>query len=519
MSEIKLSRSKNAKRNMIFGLAYQILSLVIPFVTRTIIIRLLGAEYLGLSGLFSSILQVLNLSELGFGSAIVFSMYEPIAKNDTEELCALLKFYKKIYTIVGTAIFVGGLIVLPFLPHLIKGSWPNDINIYILYLLYLTNTGISYFLFAYKNSLFSAYQRNDMLSKIRMAVTIFTSLMQIAVLLLWKNYYAYVGVLILASMVTNISVHFLSRKAFPNITCRGRLSDKKKEEIKVKVKGLMINKLCQTSRNALDSIFVSSFIGLVDTARYNNYFYILTAVSGIMNLVGQSIMAGVGNSIVTEKEEKNHNDMKRINFIYMWIARWFGTCMLCLYQPFTKLVFGTDLLFPFSIVAMFVIYFYLLKMGDIRAVYSDAAGLWWENRYRAITEAVANLILNYVLGRLFGVKGIIIATLVSLFLFNFLWGSTIIYQHYFKSIKAVTYYKQHLIYALAFLVTGVISYSACCCVINEGILGLLLKGIICIILPNIILFIIHFKTEQFKDSYTWISQRFHLPTILMKLRP
>ena len=519
MSETKLSRSNNAKRNMAFGLAYQILSLAIPFVTRTIIIRLLGAEYLGLSGLFSSILQVLNLSELGFGSAIVFSMYEPIAKNDTNELCALLKFYRKIYAIIGTAIFAGGLVVLPFLPHLIKGTWPSDINIYFLYLLYLINTGISYFLFAYKNSLFSAYQRNDMLSKIRMAVAIFTSLMQIAVLLLWKNYYAYVGVLILASMVTNISVHFLSKKAFPNITCRGQLSREKKEEIKVKVKGLMINKLCQTSRNALDSIFISSFIGLVDTARYNNYFYILTSVSGIMNLVGQSIMAGVGNSIVTEKEDKNHEDMKRINFIYMWIAGWFATCMLCLYQPFTQLVFGADLLFPFSLVVLFVLYFYLLKMGDIRAVYSDAAGLWWENRYRAITEAVANLILNYVLGKYFGVAGIIIATLVSLFLFNFIWGSTIIYQHYFKSIKAITYYQQHLIYALAFFATGFISYLICSLIDNEGILGLMIKGVICIILPNIVLLIIHFRTKQFRDAIKWVNDRFRLPTIIIKLIP
>ena len=517
MAKINRSRSKNAKRNIVFGLTNQIVSLIIPFITRTIIIRLLGAAYLGLSGLFSSILQVLNLTELGFGSAIVFSMYKPIARNDTAELCALLKYYKKIYSIVGAAIFAGGLLVLPFLPQLIKGSWPADINIYILYIIYLFNTSISYFLFAYKQSLFTAYQRDDILSKIHISIKILTSLSQIAVLLLWKNYYAYVGVHFAANVVTNVSVQLLSKKAFPELFCKGALSKEKKNEIKTKVKGLMVSRLCITSRNALDSIFVASFIGLIDTAKYNNYFHILTSVSGILSIIGQSILAGVGNSIVTETQEKNHKDMLRMNFIYMWIAGWFSACMICLYQPFTELVFGSDMLFPFSIAVLFTLYFYLLKMGDMRYIYSEAAGLWWENRYRAIAEAIANMILNYTLGKYFGVSGIIAATLISVFFINFLWGSAIIYKHYFTSMKAVLFYKQHAFYAAVCLLAAVITYGLCSLTMNTGILGLLMKGVLCAILPHIVFLLVYHKTRIFQDALYWLDKRFHFPEILRRI--
>jgi len=279
----------------------------------------------------------------------------------------------------------------------------------------------------------------------------------------------------------------------------------------------MVSRLCQTSRNALDSIFISSFIGLIDTAKYNNYFYILTTVSGILSMVGESIVAGVGNSIVTESKEKNRDDMTRLNFIYMCIAGWFAACLLCLYQPFTKLVFGAEMLFSNDIVVMFTLYFYLLKMGDIRYVYSEAAGLWWENRYRAIVEAAANLILNYALGKLFGVRGIIMATMLSMFFCNFLWGSAIIYRHYFTNARAVVFYRQHAVYAAVTLLIAGMTYGCCSLVAQGGILGLSVKAIICAALPNALFLLIYRSTNRFQDAALWIDKRFHLPGFLRQV--
>ena len=161
-----MQRTKNAVRNLVFGFINKMIIMLFPFVIRTIIIRELGAGYLGLGSLFTSILQVLNLAELGFSSAVVFCMYKPIAEKDSETICALLNLYKQIYRIIGIVILVIGLALTPFLPYLIKGTVPNGINIYILYYIYLFNTAITYFLFAYKSTLLVAHQRNDVVSNI-----------------------------------------------------------------------------------------------------------------------------------------------------------------------------------------------------------------------------------------------------------------------------------------------------------------------------------------------------------------
>ena len=509
---MKLDRTKNAKRNLFFGVINKIVTLIFPFVIRMIMIRVIGAEYLGLNSLFQSILHVLNITELGFSSAVVYSMYKPIAENDTDLLCAILNFYRKIYFGIGIIIAVIGLSLLPVLNRLIKGGYPSDINIHIIYLVYLSATVVSYLLFAYKNSLISAFQRFDIISNINTIVHIFSYSAQLLIIILTKNYFLYAIVLIIAAIIQNILTEISSRRLFPTIFCKGTLKKEVKEEIKEKVKGLFINKLCQVSRNSFDSIFVSAFLGLTQTAIYNNYYYIMNAVIAVLSIVTPSILAGVGNSIVTDGQEKNYADMKKINFLYMWLSGWCTVCLICLYQPFTELVFGKDMMFPDSVVILFCMYFYVLRMGDIRACYSDARGLWWENRYRAIIEAVLNLVLNFVLGKLFGVYGIIIATLISLFFINFLWGSTIIYKYYFTNIKISEYYYLNLFYAFVTFLACVISFYICSFIgmYIKNLWGVLVRFFICCLVPNVIYILCYFKTKQFHISLKWLQNIFLL---------
>lgn len=502
---MQLNRTQNAKRNIVFGIINKLVTLFFPFVIRMVMIREIGAEYLGLGSLFSSILQVLNITELGFSSAVVYSMYKPIAEDDNETLCAILNFYRKVYFYIGLIIACLGLLILPFLKSLIKGEIPENISIYLLYVVYLASTVISYLLFAYKNSLISAFQRNDIISNINTLTQSLVYVMQFILIILTKNYYLYALVLILGAVIQNIVTEIVSRKIFPEIICKGHLEEKIKKDIKVKVKGLFINKLCAVSRNSFDSIFVSAFLGLTQTAIYNNYFYIMNGVIALLGIVVPSILAGVGNSIVTESQQKNYSDMKKINFIYMWLSGWCTTCLLCLYQPFTELAFGKEMLFPFPVVILFCLYFYVLKMGDIRGVYSEAKGLWWENRYRAVIEVLANLVLNFVLGKFFGVYGIIIATLISLFVINFLWGSSIIFKYYFTEIKMSEYYLFHLLYIGVTSVCCFLSWLICSFINITGVLGLILKLLICFLLPNSIYIVVYLKFPLSKLSKKWIK--------------
>ena len=178
---MKINRTQNATRNIAFGVVLRIYQMLMPFVMRTIMIYLLGVNYLGLNSLFTSILQVLNLAEMGVGLAMVYSMYEPIAKDDSEKVCALMQLYKVYYRVIGAVVLIGGCLVIPFLPKLIKSDIPPDMNIYILYILNLLATVLTYWLFAYKNSILYAHQRADISTKVAIITETIKYLLQIVV--------------------------------------------------------------------------------------------------------------------------------------------------------------------------------------------------------------------------------------------------------------------------------------------------------------------------------------------------
>ena len=278
------SRTKNTIRNIGAGLTNRVISIIMPFVNRTAIIWILGAEFAGLSGLFSSILNVLNIAELGFNSAVVYSLYELFARRDEERICELVTLLRRVYRIVGTAVLLLGLLILPFLPHLVKGDIPDGISIYILYLLYLLNSSLSYFLFAYKECLLIADQRQDIASNIRTAVSVAKYVAQLAVLLITKDFYLYLVVAIIGTAVTNIAIQIATQKKYPKYHAL-HVSVAMPDKMKQQIKGLVINRVCDTFRNSFDSIIISSLLGLTATAIYGNYYYIYSSLYGIMLVI------------------------------------------------------------------------------------------------------------------------------------------------------------------------------------------------------------------------------------------
>ena len=509
---MQLDIVKNTKRNIIFGFFNKVIVLLLPFLSRTIIIDKIGAEYLGLDGLFGSVLHVLNLSELGFSSAIVYSMYKPIANNETDTICALLALYRKVYRMVGIVIGVIGLIIMPILPHLIKDSCPADVNLYILYIIYLSNTIISYLMFAYKTSILNAFQREDIVSTINTISRVFLNVLQFIVVLLFKNYYIYVIILPFSTILNNLITEITVRKKFPQFVCRGRVSEEIQADLRIKVAGLMVSRLCGVSRNAFDSIFVSSFLGLIATTMYNNYYYIVTALTSIMGIISTAIIGGVGNRVALNGAEENLEDMQKLDFIYMTISGWCAICLCCLYQPFMTIWVGEELLFPFHSMILFVIYFYCLKIGDIRSVYVATTGLWWESKYRAIMEALSNIVLNYLLGKYFGVNGIVVATIITILVFNFLYGSKIIFDNYFGRKKHLKYVVGHLRYAAVTVGIGFITYVLCNMYKGDSMVEILVRVFICCVVPTILYILIYKNTKMWMESIGWLSGMIHFNT-------
>ncbi len=493
------NRTDYAKKNIITGFGGKLISMLLPFLTRTCIIHIFGATYLGLNSLFSSILQVLSLAELGFGEAMVFSMYEPLNSHNTKKVCAILNLYKNIYRVIGLFVFAAGLCVLPFLKNLISGGYPANVNVVLLYLINLVNTVVSYMMFAYKNSILSAMQRLSVCNTVGMVIQISTSLVQLVLLLVFKNYYLYAAVLPLFTILRNIVIHYESKKICPQYIAAGKLERNEIVSICKRVAGLFIYKLCSTLRNSFDSIVISSFLGLAILGKYENYYFILTTVMGFLTIISISITAGVGNSIVAESVEKNYNDFMTLFFIYEWLACFCTVCLFCLYQPFIKLWLGTDYMFGMDIVILLCMYFFILETGDTCYVYRKAAGIWWSDKFRPAIEAGANLILNLLFVRKFGVAGVLLATIVTMLSINLFWTAVVLFKIYFKrSIKK--YLLRMLTYAVVTCVCVFAAYKTCAFIPGDNIGSFIAKMLVCIIEPNLILLLVFFKLPEFSKA-------------------
>lgn len=495
------TRTENSKRNIAAAMLNRVMLIILPFAARSVMLITLGKSYLGLGSLFTSILMVLNLSELGFGSALVYSMYKPVADNDVKKINALLNLYRKIYRIIGVGVLVIGLCLLPFIPYIIKDGYPSDINIYVLYVIYLINASVSYFVFAYKRALLTAYQKDSVISNVSTVLTIVTNVIQIAFLVSLKNYYAYVVVYPVISVVQNLLIARITNRCYPNLVCEGEVSKEDKGKIKNHVKGIALQKFCSTSRNSFDSIVVSLYLGLISIGIYNNYFLIISSVHAFLYQVPNAIRASVGNSIASESVEKNFHDFKKFSFIYFWISTWFCSCLLCLFQPFMKLWMGQDMLLPISSVVLFCIYFLELCMSDMISLYKDAAGLWWHGRYRTVVEAIANLILNFVLGYLYGINGIIFASVITMLFIGLGYGGYIVFHHYFVTSSVKKYFATLLLFIFITSVVCAGTYSICSLIPLDGILLLICRAVICVVLPNIIMIVIYHRTATFKEAF------------------
>lgn len=496
----ELNKIKNTKRNILFGIVSKLVSMMFPFVIRSIILYELGANYLGLGSLFSSILQVLSLAELGFGSAIVFSMYKPIANNDKDTICALLNLYRKVYLIIGVVILVVGISVSPFLKHLISKDCPENINIYILYFINLSNVVISYFFFGYKESLLLAHQRVDV-DKILFLV--FETLMyssQIVLLFVFKNYYYYLICLPLMTLCVNISRNIVVTRMFPLYRASGSICKADRKEIYKRVFGLMLSRICQVCRNSFDSIAISAFLGLVILGQYQNYYYIMNMVIAFLTILTTSIVAGVGNDVVTKTKEENYQRFLLFHFIYNWIASWCSVCLLCLYQPFMSIWVGQDNMLSFGLVVCMCVYFYSLKVGDVTSLYRDATGMFWIDRFRPIVESIANLVLNFSLVYFFGLYGVVVSTIISIVFINIPWSIHILFKHYFQS-RSKEYILEVLFCSLVLIIISVGTYFVCSFVrISNAYANLAIRFLICLVFPNLLLMTTFMKTKRFKES-------------------
>lgn len=424
-------RIKNTQRNIVSGILFKFVSLFLPFVLRTVMLYSMGSEYTGLNSLFVSVLRVLSLTELGLQNVIVFCLYKPIAEGDEDTICGIISFYRKVYFIIGLIILGIGSLLGPFISFFIQGSWPKDINIYIIYMVYLINTACSYMMFAYKGTLLNAHQRVDIVNIVTMSVYLCQYIIQIIVLILYRNYYIYIIVTPMATILINIIQSVITDKMYPQYKKNKAIEDSSLIAIKDGVKGSVLVHITDATRNSFDNIMISSLIGLTAVTIYNNYFYVVSSFYAMMLSISIGMTASVGDSIARESIEHNYINLRKFTYMYSFISSILTACILCLYQDFMKIWVGETFMLPFSNAVIFTIYFYILNIKSVRDMYFAGTGLWWQARNSYILESVFNIVLNYVFVFIWGIVGACIASIVTMVLFNYFMRTHILFKLYF----------------------------------------------------------------------------------------
>ena len=501
---MKIDRARNTKRNIVSGLVNKFVTLLGPFALRSVLIQTLGADYLGIDSLFTSMLQMLNLVELGFTNAIVYSMYKPIADDDAGRICALLALYRKVYRVVGIAILIAGICLTPFLSRFMADGAPKGLHTSFLFLAYVLNTAIGYLFYAYKASIFVAYQRNDETYNVLSITSLLMYGLQIGFLIFAKNVYLYAYAMPCCTLFYNVLVNTLANRRFPDYKPSGFLPREDVLDLGKRIIGILIGRLSIVSRNSLGSVLVSTMFGLTTVAMYGNYYYILAGVHAILIVATNAMASGIGNSVALDSIDKNYADMRRFTFIYAAISGVATCCMINAYDTFIAMWVGSEMVFPFRTAVLFGIYFYALSMGDIRSLYVQANGLWWENRYRSIIEAICNVILPVVGGAVFGLDGVLFGTILSLFLVNFIYGSQIIFSFYFKNGKWGEFLSDHLQYIAVTAVICIASHAVCIPLRIDGLFGFIGKAVISALVGAVIFLVIFSRSRRLHDALGYL---------------
>ncbi|MBR6057687.1 MAG: hypothetical protein IKP58_05910 [Victivallales bacterium] len=490
---MKLDFVKNTKRNIIAKLSNNGVDTAIRFFRKTLFMWMLGSEYLGLNGLFYSILGVLSLAELGFGSAVVSHMYKLVATDDNKLFCAYLRFYQGVYRYVGSFIFIIGLCLLPFLRRLIHGNVPSDINLHIIYVMFLANSAIGFLFFAYRGSILHAYHSGYILTYIRIFSSIVEFLALCLVLYLTHNYYFYLIIVISRTVLENMTIYFATRKYFPNIVPEGTLPPEERKRVVKDVTAIVLHKIGGIINGYSDNLVISAFIGLTAIGAFGNYTHITGAVAGVIGSLCYSMSGGFGNKIHTESREDNFDLLMKAHRMLMCLIIWCAAMLLALFQPFMIVWIRNrpELLCHFLTPLLMVIWFYEKQSRESLRMFKEAAAIWQKDKWKAIVANIANLAMNITFVMTFPdeykLDGVILSTIVSEILIQLPWESYAVFTSFFGRKEAVSYWRRQAMYTLlAILVCGATWYVAYLIPVG-GFVGLCLKGTAAVVVSSLLM--------------------------------
>lgn len=489
-------RTKNSVKNMVISFIANLLTILIGLIAQFVFVKTLGQEYLGINGLFNNIISMLGLVELGVGSAIIYNLYKPVFDNDKKKICSLLYFYRKCYNVIAIIVLLVGLFITPFLGYL-TSDVTVDVNLNLVYILFVIDIFFSYIL-SYKRSIINAYQKNYIVNVIHILYLTFLNLFQTIILVKTKNYYLYLLIKIVMRIVENIIISIIANMLYPFINKREKLDDDTKRDIFKKVRALFFHKIGGFFVNGTDNILISKFIGIVQVGLYSNYYLIINAVNILFGQVIGVVTSSVGNLLVENNREKNYSVFKKIRFLNFWVASFSAISILIIMDDFITIWLGKEYILAHFILIVLVFNYFQKSMRNSYVVFKESAGIFYEDRFVPLIEAVTNIVASYILLKIFGFAGVFMGTIISgltLWCYSY---PKYVYKGLFNR-NYISYFKETCGYILFFIVLASGSYYLSLFINFDNIyIQLMIKIILCLTIPNFVVAIIFCKTDNFK---------------------
>lgn len=489
-------RIKNSVRNITNGVIGLILTYIFTFAVRTLFIKKLGVEYLGLNGLFTNVISILSVAELGVGLTITFSLYKPLAEKNEKKTKALMDIFGKVYVFISLVVLAIGILLLPFLPYLMKEQ-TNIQNVYLIYLLFLLNSVLSYF-FSYRYSIIGADQKGYIVIKSNIIFSFILSLLQILVLFLWQSFIIYLIINILINLIQNIYLSKKAIKLYPYLKMKGnyKIDKADADDLFKKIRAMMFQKIGSVSLYATDNIIISTFIGVYWVGIYSNYVMIIVVVTNLVGQIYSQLTSSVGNLVELESKEKSYEIFLNLLFFTFWLAGFCSICLLGLINNFIYLWIGKQYLLDFAITFVIVLNFMLLQHRNVSTIFTNSMGLFWHTRYVMFITAILNLLISIILINRVGLIGTLIGTAIAHIVTNFWFEPFVVLKYGFNK-RLSNYFKRYSIYTLILFAVGTFTIFLCSFVKENSIVTLIIRLLICIIIPNVLFYIIYRHTKEF----------------------
>lgn len=488
-------RVKNSLLNISAGLGNQIIITLLSFVSRTVFIYSLGAEYLGLNGLLTNVLGMLTLVEAGFGASIMYSLYKPVADNDQKKISALMDFYKRVYFIIACVVLSLGLLLLPFLGIIIKDT--SIKNVSLIYLIFLLNTVLPY-LYVHKSSFLNVCQKNYIVTGFYTISAVISTLLKIGILHFTQNYVLYLIVESFITLVTSIALAKTVNNMFPFLKSHSlnKIDDETKNKIVKNVKAIVLQNIGVFLIFGTDNIIISSFVSVTAVGLYSNYHMLIEIFRTFSYQIFNNIYHSVGNLVANESKEKVYQIFKVTMFLNFWLYSLFSILMCILIEPFISLWIGSDYLLGSSILIVLITLFYERGMRNSISTVKTTAGIFHEDRFAPLIQALINLVCSIILVKYIGMIGVFLGTLISTVLVPFWTTPFLVYKRFFM-ISIWDYYKKYCFYTCMAIVAYFITNGISAYIPTNNFLMLILKAVVCFIAVNTFYILIFLKTYEF----------------------